>query len=525
MLSSNSSAPPPQQTEPSPSSQPRATRLLRGSSNHSDSIPDGYASPRRQLEKQQRLDHLPTSPPPVRPSQHQQHLQHKHVLSAPHPILSPSTEYHSGFTDEDAGFPHASIHRRQQSFPNLLPYSFRSRTPSPTRKQTPLSVEMPLTGDGRGGNGRVDSRGGLAGWLSGTAAASALGINVSREVTPDTTPTRLRRGVTASPSTAGPSSVPRTNNVTTTASRFISAISSRFAQTPTSHTLDDELYNLNVEAALFPPGSPTADRDPFSPAAFKNLQANATGLLIKLQNAYRERVVTIQELQAEKSAQREELEEAETRAQHLKMQLEGMAQKAQEQEKAMQQLVEELGAQRKARVEMEERFAREKALASGSITITNMSSEGSMVSEDLGVDDDDLRRQKWRKSGSSRSTVDDTDEEEEQSVESESIFSRSRSPTLPAHPTSSVNSSLAPPKPRNSTQQMSAFQKIFKGISGENDQESSANGCRNCKGKDASVAWDTVSLLRDENKHLKHRVAQLEVAVEGALDFVNGIGL
>jgi hypothetical protein len=66
---------------------------------------------------------------------------------------------------------------------------------------------------------------------------------------------------------------------------------------------------------------------------------------------------------------------------------------------------------------------------------------------------------------------------------------------------------------------MNAFQKILKGISGEEA------GCRNCKGQDASVAWDTVGLLRDENRHLKTRVGELEVAVEGALDLVNGLGL
>lgn len=52
-----------------------------------------------------------------------------------------------------------------------------------------------------------------------------------------------------------------------------------------------------------------------------------------------------------------------------------------------------------------------------------------------------------------------------------------------------------------------------------------AYGCRKCQGQDSSVAWDTVSLLRDENKGLKHRVAQLEVAVDGALDLVNGIAM
>ena len=72
---------------------------------------------------------------------------------------------------------------------------------------------------------------------------------------------------------------------------------------------------------------------------------------------------------------------------------------------------------------------------------------------------------------------------------------------------------------------MSALQKIIRGISGETDSTETSSDCDKCKGQEASIAWDTVSLLRDENKHLKHRVGQLEVAVEGALDLVNGIGL
>jgi hypothetical protein len=302
----------------------------------------------------------------------------------------------------------------------------------------------------------------------------------------------------------------------------MSAIS-RFTQAPVSPTLDDELYNLDIESALFPPGPPT-DRDTFSPAAFKNLQTNATGLLSRMQNAYRQRVVALRDLEGERAAQSDELEEAETRATHLKMQLEGMALKAAEQEKAMQQLMDQLMAEKKARAE--EKLAREKGIA--------LIPDGSMVAEDLGVVDDQLRRT-WRKSGCTTKTDTSFETDEEESVESESVFSRSRSPTIPPStvdgsvmdaPSSHARSGgvLRSPKPKPG-QQMSTFQKIIKGISGDVEESGGTNGCRNCRGQDASVAWDTVSLLRDENRHLKQRVGELEVAVEGALDLVNGIGL
>lgn len=359
----------------------------------------------------------------------------------------------------------------------------------------------------------------------------------------------------------------------TTASRFMSAISSRFSSTtPTSPAFDDdELCNLNIEAALFPQGLPPSDRDPISPAAFKSLHMNAVGLLTRMQAAFRERVTALHDLQAERSAQRDELEEAETRARHLKMQLEDMARKAQEHERAIQSLAEELAAERRARAE--ERLAAEKRR---SVAGTAPPSEGaSMVSEDLGVDEDRQRRRRrrrshQRKSWKSGTSCDDSDEDddddEDESAESESVFSRCRSPALPppaghrVPPSDSGSpamaamdgpgtpqvrnfitstsgggggsgggsgaSTSATPKRKSGPQQMSAFQRIFRGISGDTgDGDSRAGGCANCRGQDASVAWDTVSLLRDENKHLKRRVGELEGAVEGALDAVNGIGL
>jgi hypothetical protein len=309
----------------------------------------------------------------------------------------------------------------------------------------------------------------------------------------------------------------------------MSALSSRFTPAPTSPIVDDEICNLDIEGALFPPCSPT-DRDVFSPAAFKNLQMNARGLLMKMQSAYRDRVVALQELQAEKLAQREEMEEAETRARHLKMQLEGMARKAQEQEQEMLKLRDELAAERKAR--LDDRNLAEKVLSEGSIA----------WEEDLGVDEERRRKSRVRKSADmAKSEVSyDTDDE---SAESESVFSRCRSPTSStstgldgntidnsATPVQSRNSSsmavqrARAAQPQQPVQPVTALQKFMKGLAGESDY-TGAGGCRNCKGKDASVAWDTVSLLRDENKQLKGRVGELEMHVEATLDLVRGIGL
>lgn len=251
---------------------------------------------------------------------------------------------------------------------------------------------------------------------------------------------------------------------------------------------------------------------------------------MKMQSAYRDRVAALQELQAEKLAQREEMEEAETRARHLKMQLEGMARKAQEQEQEMLKLRDELAAERKAR--LDDRNLAEKVLSEGSIA----------WEEDLGVDEERRRKSRVRKSAdTAKSEVSyDTDDE---SAESESVFSRCRSPTSSTSTGldgNTIDNSATPVQSRNSSsmavqraraaqpqqlvQPITALQKFMKGLAGESDY-AGAGGCRNCKGKDASVAWDTVSLLRDENKQLKGRVGELEMHVEATLDLVRGIGL
>ncbi|KAI8962459.1 hypothetical protein F5Y11DRAFT_322656 [Daldinia sp. FL1419] len=409
-------------------------------------------------------------------------------------------------------------HQRQQSAPNVH-YS-NADSPSPSRKPGHVrhqSQGMPLTGDGRAGRRPDGSPARYGAFLSATPSSSTADENVS----PNTTP-KSKRSIASTDTT--PKSA--------TQSRFgffASLTKSLSSPAPqTAEEIDEEIISMDIETALYP--SPI-DRDTFSPAAYKNLQANAAGLLHKMQDAYRQRTSTIQELRAEREAQGEEMAETELRIRSFKSQLESMAAKAADQEKAMQQLVAELQAEKAARREAEERAARGNGLV-----------DSPLITEDLCVDEtDDEKKKRWRNSdGTVRSdlsidTSAGTSVTDGESVEAESIFSRSRSPTAtvvtsaesefpptPVHETQllAIRSPHHTPKPKAA--QLSTFQKLVKGISGGGAE--SADGCANCRGQDASVAWDTVSLLRDENKSLKHRVAQLEVVVEGALDVVNGIG-
>ncbi|KAF6836941.1 hypothetical protein CMUS01_05207 [Colletotrichum musicola] len=427
-------------------------------------------------------------------------------------------------------------HQRQQSVPNFPSssnYSIPQVTLSPSTERgsgRPLSVNMPLTGDNRSrkSTGSTEpARGGiLSGWLGGSGSPNAADntgpktqASGANENAADDTPSRLQRRGTADQTPKGVS--PSTSRFA-----FFSSPFSKSSPGPVDPKQDQELLSLNIQEALFPPSSPT-HRDAFSPAAFKNLEATAVGLLTKFQSAYQRQNAALLELREERDAQEDEGEEAETRIQHLKVQLENMASKVAEQEQSMQQLMEVLAAEKKAR--QEERLMRDRG---------RPISEGSSISEDLGAEDDQARR-KWRKSAGF-----DTDDE---SVEDASVFSRSRSPTTAAPsvfegsiaevqpaPVTRTNTgnTLGPPRvtrsgaPKAPQQHTSVFQKLMRGVTGDpSKDQTGSSSCANCRGQDGRAAWDTVSLLRDENRGLKHRVAELETCVDHALDAVNGLGL
>ena len=440
---------------------------------------------------------------------------------------------------------------------------------------------------------------GFTNWLSGgtvkaTSPDRASFLANSRSTTPEPSSfaarggqghTRRSMSLASNASLTPRSSILATSNAS--ASRFsqlatsMSATLSRLTQQPRSAGAgfeNDELYHLDVDAALFPTGHPS-ERDAFSPSSYKNLEANAAGALQRMQAAYRQQTVALRDMAAEKSVRDEELEEVEIRAQHLKMQLEGMARRAADQQKEMEILMEELAAEKKAR-------AQERSMLLSSIPTTltgaliNGASPGSppqerdddqatsvALSEDLDVDEaqrDQMRRQAWRRRSlkSNGSSIDGTDDGEGSTADDyesgSSMFSRSRSPTIAPSISFSLDNGAAGNEnqqqvhhPRvaalgsmrqgsrsvsssstatvvSQSQPMSTFQKLVKNVTAAIKDEEPVTGttsCRNCRGQDVSFAWNTVSVLRDENKHLKQRVGQLEVAVEGALDMVNGVGL
>ncbi|KAL2680924.1 hypothetical protein Neosp_008527 [[Neocosmospora] mangrovei] len=287
--------------------------------------------------------------------------------------------------------------------------------------------------------------------------------------------------------------------------------------TPTSPTYGDELMNLDIEKGLFPNGAPV-EGSTFSPSSFKNLQMNATGLLSKFQAAYRQRTTEVQELKAERETEVSTMNDADEKIRQLEKKLDEQARQAAERDAFIEHLLNQL-ADQKDRADMEAEANREKEL---------VPSGASTISEDLCIDED--RQRRWRKSTSTSS--------DDGSVDEASVFSRSRSPTISTSIMSADISPVTTPtiqyKPviiepprvnRNSNAQMNPIQKLFKGMTSEAPRNTAPDTCRNCQGQEASIAWDTVNLLKDENKGLKQRVEELETAVEGALDVVNGLVL
>ncbi|PVH82368.1 hypothetical protein DL98DRAFT_414971 [Cadophora sp. DSE1049] len=442
---------------------------------------------------------------------------------------------------EEESYPARQPRTHQRSLTALLPFRTNSTGPeSPTKVDIEGDFMPTLTGDKEGVIKIADRRGGLSSWFTGSSAPVTVGVPIMEPETTlsrDTSPQRPAAKLQKRPTE--PASPPRTN----TGGMFgffapkSPSKSQQTVQIP-AELNDDEFLTLDVTAALFPNGEPSA-QDPFSPAAFKNLLMNAEGLLLKLQTAYKLRTLSLHEISAEKEAMSEELEEAETRAKCLKSQLDDMAHQMSMKDSSIADLAAELTAEKQARAE--EKLAREQSIALVKARADRDMKRGSnsnisidTTGEDLGISGSGGRRRK-RISGDSSSLS--TDGESGSEFEADSVFSRSRSPTFTMSSVSVAgtmestpeimqasfarvvpNPGQNPGRPKM-TQQRSTFQKILSGMG----SSSEAEGCSNCRGKDASVAWDTVGLMRAENKGLKERVGNLEAAVEGALDLCNGL--
>lgn len=268
---------------------------------------------------------------------------------------------------------------------------------------------------------------------------------------------------------------------------------------PVYHNADDELLNINISQALFPHGP----ADPLAPSSFNDLLANAEALLTRYQKSYRQLSTALVDARSEQSAQDDELDEAETRARHLKMQLETMAARATEQDEQMRTLMEDLAFERHAR--QEEEAARKRSLA--------------LIRSQPQCSCQDTPRRRNRISNSELSI--DSGFESDAETDAASLFSRNC-----LSPTGTDRSSILEVEADVTPTKHKKVQSLQRGGTFDKPRGGSVSlqswGCSNCEGGSQSSVWGRLSKEREENRVLRQRVEALEDAVEGALDVVGG---
>jgi hypothetical protein len=263
------------------------------------------------------------------------------------------------------------------------------------------------------------------------------------------------------------------------------------AQIKSDPIAQDELAQLDIRSALFPTGI----ADEFSPAAFKNLQMNAEGTLYRLQDAYRDNLRELKAVRSEKNIQADELEAAQTRNEHLKLQLTEMAKMATEQEKTITALREELAIERKRIERQNIRMVTSDSYISNEGPITPM-------------------RQSYRKKRISDMSTSNESETGSELSSVESVFSE------PMVGEFSPGSSVTASPVLKSAIMFKPSTCPSKGLTPVQVLE-----CGKCHGLKPSEAWDVISVLKMESMALKERIEELEGAQEDALDFVNGLRL
>ena len=259
---------------------------------------------------------------------------------------------------------------------------------------------------------------------------------------------------------------------------------------------EDELAECDIHNALFPNGMP----DPSSAAAFKSLQQQAEMLLTRLQAAYKERASALKETLAEKEALNEETQGAETRARHLKMQLDAMAEQLAEQDKAMMTMVDELAQEKLARREEEEARKRSVRLV-----------------------EREFMPPTAHRSRPRISTISDSGLESEDESSAESVFSRPDGTYSPTMSMSSVSTDNSHDMfhSRDSLHSPTHAARLRIPTHTTKFSQQSCNNCHSVRLSDPGTA---VGVLKEENQGLKQRIGDLEGTLDGCLDIVGRLG-
>lgn len=401
------------------------------------------------------------------------HIQVESKPAAPPAVLSSSVFSSSGninFSLSPPGSPTLTPSKEKERWSAFIP----NLKPAKTNESKPERSPSPLR---------------IADWFQGESAPVNISMlpsptkespdpmqaNPMQATPPQTRPTPPRRKSVAQ-------SV-KSQKTTGTSSGIFSFFTNRpsptLAQLPPD-VLNDEFVTLDIKKALQPHGP----ADPFSPSSFKNLQQNAEGLIARMQAAYKQQILALKEVNAEQEAQDEELEEAQTRAHHLKNQLNDVSGRLDEREKEMQRLQEELEEEKRLRKEAERSTIRvvgetpspSRGRLRGRTSLGSTVSTPSMTS-DAGSDPSDF----------SETLHDD-------------------SPNTPS-PYGSM--------PRSHTWSEK----------GSYQHELPSTPCKKCEHQQGAPRSQSDNNLAGENAALKARVRHLEKELDGCLDLLRGMGL
>ncbi|KAF2484602.1 hypothetical protein BDY17DRAFT_323444 [Neohortaea acidophila] len=280
----------------------------------------------------------------------------------------------------------------------------------------------------------------------------------------------------------------------------------------------DELATLNINSALFPHGTV----DPLDPTAFNNLLLNATNLLHRMQTAYREKVDYIASIRPEQEAQQDEVEEAETRATHLKTQLEDMSRRAQEQENTLKEMARELAEERMKSLEAEEKVTAMEAREAAANTIRLVSPSTSTANDgppnDADHVDEPTTSERRRKRPSSSTASDSGFESDIDSIFSSSSLA-SPTPESPITPTLIIAPSISRMTSFESRLQINTHQaNAAKAVAAAGSGRVAVQRL----GREGA-AWATVDALRGENRELKRHLAEMQECLQGCIELVSGV--
>lgn len=289
---------------------------------------------------------------------------------------------------------------------------------------------------------------------------------------------------------------------------------------------DDEFLNLDISEALSLPGSDTTWDE-----AFDTLREQASTVLHRMQEAYKQRTFAMHQALADKNKKQEELEETRARVDHLKTQLDGMAAKVLDQEKAMQAMAEELEQERRKRQEEEFR-SRSRTMRAippeediPSLVLQTPNRGGKRASHGTFTSDSGFE--------SGDESVADSVFSQREGVESPTSTLTAPSPNLSQialstpsaapTPTPTIQKNLVVVTSSPTLTRPSTYDRVMKGLASTRLGSSFAgnsNQCSNCYGVPASEAWSVMGVLKDENRGLKTRLGELELVIDDCLGLV-----